>query len=229
MGLVARTLQQQSPPYNNKPMNIATVVLTAPRPKPTLDRTVASLDAAGFPAVSAFNDAAASGHFRAWMNALQWIVSTRGDADAYFVVEDDTVFCRGLQEYLQHTLWPGRVEHLALCSPYCPKAYRQPQPGWDATQSGRGYFLAGSQAWILPARIATAVLAEVAPLNTENNAAWEIGRWAKAARKRVWYHTPSLVQHIGLGNSALGDDSVCDIRHAVDFIGEDAYPGTPPT
>ena len=205
-------------------MNIATVVLTAPRPTPTLDRTLDSLDAAGFPAVSAYNDAAASGHFRAWMSALGWIVSQRGDADAYFVVEDDTVFCRDLQSYLQRTLWPGKnpAEKIALCSPYCPKAYRQPKRGWSDAQSGRGHYLAGSQAWILPAPAARAVLAEVAPRRTVHNADWEIGRWAQATRRKIWYHTPSLVQHVGLGNSALGDNLISDIRFAADFVGEDA-------
>ena len=57
-------------------MKIATVVLTAPRPKPTLHRTLDSLEAAGFPAVNAWNDAA-SGHFQAWMSALRWIVAQR--------------------------------------------------------------------------------------------------------------------------------------------------------
>ena len=111
-------------------MQIATVVLTAPRSKPTLHRTLDSLEAAGFPAVNAWNDAAASGHFLAWMSALRWIVAQQPNVDAYFVVEDDTVFCRGLREYLQGMLWPGPVEKIALCSPYCPKAYRQKKRGW---------------------------------------------------------------------------------------------------
>ena len=204
-------------------MNIATVVLTAPRPKPTLDRTLDSLEAAGFPAVSALNDATSSGHFRAWMSGLRWIVSRLPDADAYFVVEDDTVFCGGLKQYLQRTLWPGPTERIALCSPYCPKAYRQAERGWSDEQSGRGHYLAGSQAWILPAQAAQAVLAEVAPLHSVHNADWEIGRWAKQTGRKTWYHAPSLVQHVGLGNSALGDNTVSSIRYAADFIGEDAH------
>lgn len=203
-------------------MNLATVVLTAQRPRPTLNRTLESLEAAGFPAVVAFEDAAGWGHFRAWMSALRWIVSRRPNANAYFVVEDDTVFCGGLREYLRHTLWPGPVERIALCSPYCPQAYRQAESGWSDLQSGRGHYLAGSQAWILPAGAARAALAEVAPLCSTHNADREIGKWGKASGREVWYHTPSLVQHVGLGNSALGDDSVSTIRYAADFIGEQA-------
>lgn len=205
-------------------MKIATIVLSAPRPQPTLHRTLDSLEAAGFPAVNTREDTAAAGHFQAWMSALRWIVKQRPGAEAYFVVEDDTVFCRGLNRYLQRTLWPGPVEKIALCSPYCPKAYRQDKRGWNDTQSGRGHFLAGSQAWILPPPAARALLAEVAPRETTHNVDWEIGKWAKATGRKVWYHTPSLAQHEGLRNSALGDNTVSSIRYAADFIGERATP-----
>ena len=205
-------------------MRIATIVLTAPRPKPTLPRTLDSLERAGFPAVNAWNDTAASGHFQAWVSALRWTVARHPDADACFVVEDDTVFCRGLREYLQRTLWPGPVEQIALCSPYCPRAYRQDRRGWNDVQSNRGFYLAGSQAWIIPRLAAQTILADVAPLQTAHNADWEIGKWAKATGRKVWYHTPSLAQHVGIGNSALGDNSVNSIRRAGDFIGEEATP-----
>jgi hypothetical protein len=49
-----------------------------------------------------------------------------------------------------------------------------------------------------------------------------VGRWAIEAGLDCWYHTPSLAQHIGLRNSALGDDSVNELREAHDFVGEDA-------
>ena len=200
-------------------MNVATTVLTAPRPVPTLKRAVDSLSAAGF-ACGRWEDRNRSGHFRAYMEALRHAVNREPEADAYFIVEDDVVFCRGLHLYLRRTLWPGPVEKIALCSPYCPKAYRQPKRGWNDAQSGRGFYLAGSQAWIFPAAAARAVLAEVAPLKSIHNADWEIGKWAGATGRQVWYHTPSLAQHVGLGNSALGDNIVSDIRLAADFVGE---------
>ena len=212
-------------------MKIATVVLTAPRPRATLQRTLNSLKAAGWadypgsaPAIETCHDRASSGHFRAYMGALRWAIDRRPEADAYFIVEDDVVFCRGLRSYLQQTLWPGPVEKTALCSPYCPKAYRQERRGWNDAQSKRGFYLAGSQAWIFPPKAARAILAELAPLKSIHNADWEIGKWADATGREVWHHTPSLAQHVGLGNSALGDDSTTDIRLATDFIGEGATP-----
>ena len=204
-------------------MNIATVVLTAPRPKSTLKRTVDGLCAAGF-ACELWGDRNRSGHFRAYMAALRRAVAHAPQAEAYFIVEDDVVFCRGLREYLRQTLWPGPVEEIALCSPYCPEAYRQGTRGWNDAQSRRDIYLAGSQAWIFPPGAARSILAEVAPLQSVHNADFEIGKWADATGRKVWHHSPSLAQHIGLGNSALGDDTTTEIRLAADFIGEGATP-----
>ncbi len=209
-------------------MRIATVVLTAPRPQPTLQRTLDSLQAAGWtngragasPQILVYEDRALSGHFRGYMGALRHAVECQPRADAYFVVEDDVVFCPGLHRYLQQTLWPGPVEKIALCSPYCPKAYQQERPGWSDAQSKRGFYLAGSQAWIFPPQAAEAILADVAPRESRHSADWEIGRWADRTARQVWYHTPSLAQHKGIGNSALGDNLVTEIRFAVDFVGE---------
>ncbi|MBN2476896.1 MAG: hypothetical protein JXB62_19975 [Pirellulales bacterium] len=214
-------------------MRIATVVLTAPRPKPTLARTLRSLEAAGRSrgdgptggrCVRVYRDRESSGHFRAYMAALHHAVQRDAAADAYFLVEDDVVVCRGLYAYLQRTLWPGPDEKLALCSPYCPQAYRQKTRGWSDAQSGRGLSLAGSQAWVFSAWSARAVLAEVAPLCTVHNADREIGAWAKATGRQVWYHTPSLGQHVGIRNSSLGDDTLNSLRIAGDFPGEEACP-----
>jgi len=211
-------------------MHIQVVVLTAPRPKKTLERTLRSLKKAGWEPgvdpsseVGIYQDGASLGQFRAYMEALRCTVHRHPKADAYSVVEDDVVFCRGLREYLERTLWPGPVEKIALCSPYCPIAYRLRRwKGWHDSQSSQGLYLAGSQAWVFPPQAARAILAEVAPLESPHGADWEIGRWARATRWRVWYHTPSLAQHVGLGNSALGDNLVSDIRLAGDFVGEDA-------
>jgi hypothetical protein len=208
-------------------MRIAAIVLTAPRPVSMLEQTLKSLAAAGFGGSPAdeprvYEDATSAGQFRSYMEALRLSLRQEPDADAHLVVEDDVVFCRGLREYLERTLWPGPVEQIALCSPYCPKAYRQDRPGWSDAQSGRGLYLAGSQAWVFPPGAARAVLAEVAPRRTTHAADWEIGNWACKTGRTVWYHTPSLAQHEGVENSSLGNSGQSDIRLAADFIGEDA-------
>jgi hypothetical protein len=51
-----------------------------------------------------------------------------------------------------------------------------------------------------------------------------VGMWAADSGRSTWYHKPSLVQHIGGGNSALARQNAADdpLRMACDFIGEDA-------
>lgn len=207
-------------------MNWATIVLTAPRPQPTLRRTLASLAGAGWEKVLVVRDEPPRGHFRAWLAALASGVECRPDAEAYFVVEDDVVFCKGLRACLEGRLWPADPESLALCSAFTPEAYRQPQPGWHRQQ--RKHFLVASQAWILPPGSARLLLADLSGIESAHNADWMVGQWADRVGRSVWYHTPSLAQHVGLGNSALGDNLISDLRVAGDFIGEDAAPGALP-
>ena len=199
-------------------MNWAVVVLTAPRPQPTLKRTLASLAAAGWPDVSVVRDEPPRGHFAAWIDALTAVVAAEPRADAYFLVEDDVVFCRGLRAYLERRLWPADPAEIALCSVFTPAAYRQPTPGWHPQR--RGHYLVASQAWILPPGAARAVLNDLKGVPSAHNADWMVGQWAEKANRSVWYHTPSLAQHVGLGNSALGDNLISDLRVADDFPGE---------
>ncbi|HUT14095.1 MAG TPA: hypothetical protein VMY42_26640 [Thermoguttaceae bacterium] len=207
-------------------MNWATVVLTAPRPEPTLERTLTSLRRAGWPDCLVSEDPGSGGQFPAWIEALKGIVRRRPDADAYLVIEDDVVFCRELREYIERTLWPDEPNKVALCSPYSPAVYRVERRGWNRQQ--RGFHLVGALTWILPPNAARDVLRDLSSLvGTEaslRGADYLVGDWAAKTRRTVWYHTPSLAQHLGLRNSARGDDAVGPMRRADDFIGEEAAP-----
>jgi len=240
-------------------VKIAATILTAPRPTPTLTRTVESLVDAGFsgehqPRV--YIDSQGIGSFHAHLAAFRDALTREPEADAHFVVQDDVIFCRGLFDYLQATLWPGPVDDLALCSPYCPEAYRHDVNGWNHLQSDRGLYLSGGQAWVFPAAVVrrlvvdfdvepsrvvpglidarrrraageTVPRAALSPPDGELRHEWHhydyhVGRWAKRHKLKVWHHAPSLAQHIGIRNSSLGDNSDCSLRHAADFIGEEA-------
>jgi len=203
-------------------MNWGVVVLTAPRPMPTLDRTLASLARAGWRYALVACDDPPGGHFRAWTRALAAVRAVAPCADVYFVVEDDVVFCRDLRPYLEGCLWPDQPARIALCSVFTPAAYRQATPGWH--QQRRGFHLVASQAWILPCETVTELLGEFQDVRSAHNADWMVGDWAQRTHRSVWYHTPSLAQHIGLGNSALGDNLISDLRVASDFVGEFAPP-----
>jgi hypothetical protein len=205
-------------------MKWAAGILTAPRPLPTLATTLASLERAGWAEVLVVPDARGMGHFRAWLDVLARLVDDMPDVDAYLVCEDDAVFCRGLRDYLEQTLWPADRTTVALCSLFTPEIYRLRQRGWHVEQ--RGLWLVSSVAWAIPPEAAREMLdafghVQFCPRGADSM----IGQWAAdAARLTAWYHTPSLAQHIGLANSALGDNDVSPLRVALDFIGEDAAP-----
>ena len=83
-----------------------------------------------------------------------------------------------------------------------------------------------SVAWAIPPEAARDILDAFGPMPPAPRGADSmIGQWATdAACLTTWYHTPSLAQHVGLANSALGDNSINNFRVARDFIGEDAVP-----
>ena len=205
-------------------MRWAVGITTAPRPVSTLKGTLASLERAGFADVRVFDDAGRRGAWPNWLVAVRTLLQQQGEADALLLCQDDAAFCRGLREYLDRTLWPSS-EHrpgVALCSPYCPGPYRRKQHGWH--QQRRGWYLVGALCWAVPRRAAQAILQDLGSIEARSRIDARVGRWASETGRAVWYHSPSLVQHVGNGNSALGDRLGGELRRATDFVGEDATP-----
>lgn len=199
-------------------MHWAVGVTTAERPTPMLKRTLASLERVGFGQAMVFNDVPRRGAWANWLQALRSLLRLPGDV--VFLCQDDVLFCRGLHAYLESTLWPA--PRVALCSPYCPTPYRQRLPGWHP--QNRGWHLVGAVCWAIPREAAAAMLADLEPVQADRRIDARVGQWAARTRRSVWYHFPSLAQHVGLGNSALGDKSRSSLRKADSFIGEDATP-----
>lgn len=202
------------------PIRWAVGLTTAPRPEPTLQQTLHSLQAAGWPDCRLFDDAKRAGAWPNWIAGLRTLLAEYPNAEAYMLVQDDAIFCRRLRRYLEKTLWPA--SNLALCSPYCPAPYRKSEHGWH--QQDRGWNLVGAVCWVIPPHSARSIIADLAHVQARNRIDARIGQWAKNVGRSVWYHTPSLVQHIGSGNSALGDPLINSLRKAADFIGEDTLP-----
>jgi len=201
-------------------MDWAVAVATAPRPEATLQRTLASLRLAGWSRCEVVADVTGAGSWPTWTRTLRKLLEQHPEADAYMTVQDDAVFCRGLRDYLDDSLWP--TGDVALCSPYCPTPYRSKTSGWH--KEDRGWHLVGAVCWVIPAAAARSIIAELGNVQARSRIDARIGRWAAQNRRSVWYHSPSLVQHIGSGNSALGDPLIISLRRAADFIGEDKRP-----
>ena len=197
-------------------MQWAVSVTTAPRPTPTLSRTLASLERAGFAEATVLNDAGRDGAWPNWLQAVRVALAARPRAESLLICQDDVVCCSGLREYLDRTLWPS--DCVAICSPYCPGAYRQRRQGWRLQR--RGWHLVGALCWAVPRAAAEAILCDLGQVEAQRHVDARIGKWAADTGRTVWYHTPSLVQHEGIGNSALGDPTDNTLRRAVDFVGE---------
>jgi len=197
-------------------------VITAPRPIETLARSLASVHRAGWPEVLVAADLDHKGCWRNWLEAVKRLTSLYPQADAYAIFEDDVVYCRNLRQYLQHHLWPA-AENVALCSVFCPAAYRLQKQGWhEERRWPSGSYLVSSQAWILPPQAARAVVSELWHVDTPHGTDGHVGQWAEDSGRTVWYHTPSLAQHVADEYSAVGCRPEASLRVAVDFVGEDA-------
>jgi hypothetical protein len=196
-------------------------VTSSPRRRPTLDATLDSLIRAGWLSPHLFLDgtvrvlerfAGLPGVLReprigSWPNyylALAELLMRHPDADAYLMAEDDVLFYDwdSLREYLEEILWPDRRP--CLVSLYCSSAYSSRDFGWHSL---RTKWAVGSLAFIFPRRLAQDFLLDGAVCDHRWRQ-WQeadggladtehiIGRWASRKRIRIWYPTPSLVQHI---------------------------------
>ena len=215
----ARRMRAEAAKYRD--MRFATAMLTAPRPVPTRDRTLRSLERAGFSDVHIVRDAARLGSWPTWIRAAKTLLQREPDADVYLLCEDDAVFPRGLRGYLARTLWPDIPDRVALCSPYSPAPYMTDTPGWHAED--RGEYLVGSLCWAFPPNTLRKIVTTFDGTESRRHIDAQIGRWARSQGLIPWYHTPSLAQHTGNGNSALGDPRETDLRRAADFVGEEEW------
>jgi hypothetical protein len=99
-------------------------VTTAPRAVPTLGRTLESLVRAGWDHARLFVEPGVDiprrfagwpktvrdeplGAYPNWYLGLAELVMRQPRAEAYFMLQDDVVFARGLREWLEYALWPA--------------------------------------------------------------------------------------------------------------------------
>ncbi|MCH7729843.1 MAG: hypothetical protein IH991_25740, partial [Planctomycetes bacterium] len=113
-------------------------VTTAPRTKPTIDRCLASLVQAGWSDFRLFADAGAEiptafanhpitrrdvklGAWPNWYLGLGELFMRFPHADAFMIVQDDTVLCRNVRPLLERILWPS--SKVGVVSVYSPSTY----------------------------------------------------------------------------------------------------------
>ena len=215
-------------------MDWSVVITTAPRGgESTLPRTVQSLEGAGWAGqVNVLADRERNA-WQHWKRALELALQT--PADCLLMVQDDVIACRGLRRYLEEEM-PGD-SRLAWASCWCPQKYG------DRAQNGGGWFrldrgpnTCGAVCMAMPRTTAVALLRSpmiqsytwTGPRLGRRGTPEQLdkccidgkcGAWAEQHDLRVYYHFPSLVDHIGVVSS-LGSPDNPPARTAANFVGE---------
>jgi hypothetical protein len=229
--------------------NWAVGVTTAPRGVATLDRCLESLTQAGWPSARLFVDGEADipeafahlprtvrePRIGAWPNyylALGELLMRSPEADAYLLVQDDSLFCQdgGLRAYLEGVLWPGKRPGIA--SLFCSRAYTQPRAGWYEFD---GSWLWCALAFVFSRQAAQRFLADPEVVQHRwsrrrkplADIDWLVGQWAWRSDVPLYYPTPSLVQHIGDVSSLWQGVRLHGYRRASWFAGQQRSAGTP--
>lgn len=207
-------------------------ITTAPRAKPTLDVTAASVIESGFPAFHVFAEPdtaigpiAATGtvHHRVtrfgafgnYIAALRDLLDAHPDADALLLVQDDTILAgQGLAAWLEKS-WPA--EPMACLSLYTAEPYSLPHAGWGKRLDW--IWGACAIAWKPDAARAFLESNEVALWEKQSGIDVLIGHYATAAGLPVYYPSPSLAQHVGHTSTVWPSSLAIGARRSTTFIG----------
>lgn len=214
-------------------------VTTAPRPRPTLARTLQGLHRAGWTDVRLFADGEVeipdawrhlevswrSPRMGAWPSyylALAELLMRRPSADAFMIVQDDTVLFEHpqLRSYVESILWPAPER--GIVSLYCSKAYARPVPGWhrlDERLIWGGQILIFDRETLIELVSDPGVIRHRLDPTGLANIDGVIGQWAEATGTGVYVPSPSLAQHIGQTSSIWENSLILMNRRAIAFAG----------
>ncbi|MFT4548147.1 MAG: hypothetical protein ACI8XO_003406 [Verrucomicrobiales bacterium] len=218
-------------------------IVTAPRARWTLGRTLRSMKNAGWssPQVFAepgsrmparFPDSRLTQRARklgAWPNyvlAMTEMMMVDPHADAYLLCEDDVVFSKGLRRYLERTLWPEN--RLGVVSLYTP-SHEEPERKKSGFFKLGKHWSWGSLAYVFPNAAARLFVGYPRVINHRSRGPNKgeidtdviVGSWCIEAGVSFWLHTPSLSQHIGETSTIWGGQPMDERRCAATFPGEE--------
>jgi hypothetical protein len=198
-------------------------VTTAPRRRPTLERTLDSLLRAGWDAPHLFVDGDVeipARYARLTMtvrrpNAGEWpnfylglseLFQRDPDADAYMMIQDDVKFYdrANLRTYLETFLWPGNSP--CPVSLYSAKLDIRAEFGWFRQ---KGAWYRGGLAFLFPASLIQTMLNDRVVVDHRRRRGIEgitgtdsvVGAWAYRNGTPFYAPTPSLCRHIGHASS----------------------------
>jgi hypothetical protein len=204
---------------------IAIAMTTCPRARPTMEKSLASLRAAGFDQdVSIIHDPEKIGALKTWHTALNALVE-RTTEPFLMVLQDDTSWAIGARPVLEREIVKlgERGQKAGLLSPFLVnKIGREFQlqgklkVGWHPSRLG--YSSGGALCYILPRRSAETLLADPWFIDCVRERPKNIDRWVPGRFLELGfeclYRYPSLVNHaLGSGNSSIKAKKPHDTAH----------------
>ena len=221
------------------PLIWAVGVTTAPRRQVTLPRSLESLANAGWKDVYLFSDgpvetpdidglnltvinrSKSSGIYSNWILSATELWLRHPNAERILIVQDDTIFCRGVREYLEQRSVPKD----GLISLYTAKGREANKPGFAPVSprlSGMG-----ALAWLITPKFLHALLGDRRFLdhriskNGHKHIDVAVSQYCVRNNIPQYHHTPSLAQHIGKTSTVGHDKGTQAHRQAPTFPGED--------
>lgn len=154
------------------------------------------------------------GPWNNWISSLDRLMQT-GKSDYYGVFQDDIVLCKNWRAYL------SSIDLPPVFSLFTPKRYLAGEKTWVAVYEGRKLWMA--QALFFRRDIAEALLndAEVHNVYGSRNIDNRIGDFLERAGHPMYFHNPSLCEHVGEKSTMWEKATLEGDRVAANFPGED--------
>jgi hypothetical protein len=212
---------------------ISVGIITAPRPKPTLDASVRSLrqDAGWKGEVCILSDGSIVapdarcnvrrnvpplGNLRNWVAALTWITHA-AEEPWLMVCEDDIVWAKGAFSALERELKGCSFDAISLYLPIRMSKRLEEKvgpldPGYHSDRMQVFRSMWGAQCLLLPRRTAVWLLSSRELRSFTHNFRWQknvdgiVADCLNNTGRKIWWRVPCLVDHtpLGEGNSSLG-------------------------
>lgn len=204
-------------------LRIAVAMTSAPRPRPTVQRTLAELRRAGFdqtihlfqepgtgrtraPGVKTYTNRTRLGLWYNWRNAAFAMLQT-SDAPFILICQDDLALIPSAAAALQHALRALPHERWGYASLYTPThnvAGRAVRPGWQPVNLGGAAW--GALAYCFTRESLFALLHSETALQYRRNFGVDaiVSQTLLELGRDCYYHVPSLAAHTGGGNSTVG-------------------------
>jgi hypothetical protein len=162
-----------------------------------------------------------TGDWGGWYAALSFLHATSPESDYYVMFEDDIVIAPNVKTYVEK--WIKYIDSLGCLCLYTPHPHRSEIAHLVTNEVSHGWRLWGAQAVVFTQTSLRKFLgsqivigyrdSEIGKSNAHKDAL--LGMWGEQENLGIFYHTPSLVQHLNL-KSLIGNNP----HQAIDFVGE---------